>query len=128
MEIVRRFRNCVLAVSSPLVIALSSVLLIYNWRVSASFLLGGVVGVIGFIMMTRDFNLEMTVAHGVKSYIRRWLAIRLLLYAAVLCIGCELDEVHARGLFAAAAGLIVVRIIVTIVGVTGCDLKKPERK
>jgi len=55
---------------------------------------------------------------------RKWFAVRMLLYTAALVKGYSLDTVHLRGFVAVAGALMVVRLVVTVVGVTGWDLKK----
>lgn len=101
--------------------------LIFDRVIAEALLLGGLSGAAGFWMLARQWEVDTAFVGGVKSRSRKWLATRLLLYVAVLYVAFQLDTVHARGLLAAAAGLLIVRIAVTIVGVTGWDLKEPEQ-
>ena len=127
METVRRFRSLVLRVSAALIAAFTIVALIFDVVAAEGFLIGGLAGVGGFWMMTRNLEVANALTNGVKLRPRKWLASRLLLYAIVLYVAYNLDKVHVRGFLAAAAGLMMVRIAVTVVGFTGWDLKEPEQ-
>jgi hypothetical protein len=117
----------VLRLSIALTAAATIVALIFDRVVAQGLLLGGLAGTAAFWMLARRWEVETASANGVKSRTRMWLATRLLVYATVLYVAYNLDKVHVRGLLAAAAGLLIVRIAVTIVGVTGWDLKEPEQ-
>ena len=127
METVRRFRSLVLRMSVALIAAFTIVALIFDRVVAQGLLIGGLAGVAGFWTMTRHVEVANAAVNGVKFGARKWLASRLLLYAIVLYVAYNLDKVHVRGFLAAAAGLLIVRIAVTVVGVTGWDLKEPEQ-
>ena len=127
METVTRFRSLVLRVSVALIAAFTIIALILDRVVAQGLLIGGLAGVAGFWMMTRNLEVANAAVNGVKFAARKWLASRLLLYAIVLYVAYNLDKVHVRGFLAAAAGLMIVRIAVTVVGVTGWDLKEPEQ-
>jgi len=127
LETVRRFRSLVLRMSVALIAAFTIVALIFDRVVAQGLLIGGLAGVAGFWTMTRHVEVANAAVNGVKFGARKWLASRLLLYAIVLYVAYNLDKVHVRGFLAAAAGLLIVRIAVTVVGVTGWDLKEPEQ-
>jgi hypothetical protein len=135
----------VLRVSVALIAAFTIIALIFDRVVAQGLLIGGLAGIAGFRMMTRHtvcrgYSLSLfdklwtncvevanAAVNGVKFGAQKWLASRLLLYAIVLYVAYNLDKVHVRGFLAAAAGLLIVRIAVTVVGVTGWDLKEPEQ-
>lgn len=126
METVKRLRSYVLRLSIALTAAAAIIALFFDRIVAQGLLLGGLAGAAGFWMLARRWEVETAFANGVKSRSRKWLATRLLLYVVVLYIAYRWDSVHARGLLATAAGLLTARIAVTVVGVTGWDLKEPE--
>jgi hypothetical protein len=117
----------VLRVSVALIAAFMIVALIFDRVVAQGLLIGGLAGVAGFWMMTRHVEVANAAANGVKFSSQKWLASRLLLYAIVLYVAYNLDKAHVRGFLAAAAGLLIVRVAVMVVGVTGWDLKEPEQ-
>ena len=127
METVRRLRSYVLRVSLALIAAVTIIALIFDRIVAQGLLLGGLAGTAAFWMMARHYEVATASTNSVKSRTRTWMATRLLLYAVVLYIAYNLDKVHVRGFLAAAAGLLIVRVAVTVVGVTGWDLKEPEQ-
>ena len=127
METVTRFRSLVLRVSVALIAAFTIVALIFDRVVAQGLLIGGLAGIAGFWMMTRHVEVANAAANGVKFGAQKWLASRLLLYAIVLYVAYNLDKAHVRGFLAAAAGLLIVRVAVMVVGVTGWDLKEPEQ-
>jgi len=52
--------------------------------------------------------------------------VRVVLYACVLFKAYGLDTVHLRGLIGAVVGLLLIRVAVSLVGITGWDLEKTE--
>jgi len=126
LETVKRLRTYVFRLSIAITAAATILALIFDRVVAQGLLIGGLSGAAGFWMLARGWEVETASAIGVKSRSRKWLATRLLLYVVILYVAYRWDTVHARGLLAAAAGLLTVRIAVMIVGVTGWDLKEPE--
>ena len=138
METVRRFRFYVIRLSAALTIVLALVASLFDFTIAEGLAIGGLAGSIGFLLMTRSFEVANVSEDGVKSDTRKWrdaprrrqgasVAARLILYAIALYFAYNLDTVHVRGFLAAAAGLFIVRLAVMVVGVAGWDLKEPEQ-
>ena len=138
METVRRFRFYVIRLSAALTIVLALVASLFDFTIAEGLVIGGLAGSIGFLLMTRSFEVANASEDGVKSRTRKWrdaprrrqgasMAARLILYAIALYGAYNLDTVHVRGFLAAGAGLFIVRLAVMVVGVAGWDLKEPEQ-
>jgi uncharacterized membrane protein len=137
LETVRRFRFYVIRLSAALTIVLALVASLFDFTIAEGLAIGGLAGSIGFLLMTRSFEVANASEDGVKSRTRKWrdaprrrqgasMAARLILYAIALYIAYNLDTVHVRGFLAAGAGLFIVCLAVMVVGVAGWDLKEPE--
>jgi len=69
-------------------------------------------------------SVEMPGMNRVKLAAFGGFAVRMLVYGVALYKGYTLDPAGLRGFWGVAAGLLMVRVAVTIIGVTGLDLKK----
>ncbi len=121
---------------------------LFDVVVAKGVLLGGLASVLGFWIVARETDratreplleggkneVETPGTDGLESapprvtLPRKWFALRMLLYTGALVKGYSLDPVYLRGFAAAAVGLMVVRLVVTVVGVTGWDLREQRAK
>jgi hypothetical protein len=124
--------------SAALTIVLALVASVFDFAIAEGLVIGSLAGSIGFLLMTRSFEVANASEDGVESRTRKWrdaprrrhsasVAARLILYAIALYCAYNLDTVHVRGFLAAGAGLFIVRLAVMVVGVAGWDLKEPEQ-
>ena len=127
METVRRFRSWVVRLALAFTAASAGVAYPWNAVLAKGLLLGGIASILGFWLVTRNAEVANPPEDGVKSRPRKWLSIRaaarMAVYALALIVARNLDPLHLYGFFGAAAGLMVVRVAVAVVGVTGWDLK-----
>ncbi len=74
-------------------------------------------------MMARRFEkLASIPASKVKSAILAWSFYRFGLYAAILYRAYTLDRESMSGVWAAVAGILLVRVVLMFLGFTGVDL------
>jgi uncharacterized membrane protein len=89
--------------------------------------MGGLAGAIVFGVTARQLEkLAIQFGNAVYSVSVRWRIAGLVVYTAVLIRGYTLDKEHFVGLFAVAAGLLTIRIVMVLLGITGLDLPKKE--
>jgi hypothetical protein len=114
-----------LIVKASLLLTIVAAGLAFPWDSIAAkgVLLGGVASTLGFWIAARNLQLANAPENALKFRSRGWFAIRMLLYLAVLFKGYSLDVAHLHGFFGAAGGLFAVRLVVTVIGLTGWDLK-----
>jgi len=122
--VVTRFRRVVLLLSLALTVILAALALSFGKSAAQGVMLGGTAALLGFEISVRTFRLEKRSGDQVKFWPSIWWVIRFFAYLAALLKGYSLDTMQYRGLFGALAGLLIVRVIVMVVGVTGIDLKK----
>lgn len=128
MEALKRFR--LMTVRLALVLSLVAALVAYGFDpiVARALMGGGIAGVLAFWIGARHVErLATTPPSSVKSYAYRWTALRLAFYAVVLYWAYRLDRDTLRGLLAAAGGLLIIRFVVILVGLTGLDLREESR-
>lgn len=133
-SIVSRFRRMVLGLSVLLIAVLAGFALLAGTAAARGVVMGGLASMLGFEITVRTFreahrNLaEQKVANApgnrVKFRPSIWWVVRFLAYIAVLVKSYSLDTAQYRGLFGAVVGLLIVRVVVMGVGITGVDLKK----
>lgn len=120
----RRFRLMAVRLALLLTALGSGALVLWNRPAAQGFLMGGIAGILGFwIMAIRLEKLANKAALNVKSAILAWGTVRLAVYGAVLFRAYTLDRERMLGLLGATAGIFVIRIVMTFLGVTGMDLK-----
>ncbi len=91
------------------------------------FAFGGVGGTLAFwILAVRAEKLASLPPDKVQSWAFQWTFVRLLIYALVLYRAYRLDQESLYGLFAAVAGLFIIRIVMIFVALTGLDLEKSK--
>lgn len=94
---------------------------------SVGLLMGGLAGALVFWLTARQVEkLAMQSANAVYSVPVKWRLAGFVLYAVVLTRSYTLDSEGLTGLFAAAAGLFIIRIALVVLGITGLDLPKEE--
>ena len=126
MEIVRRFRSMVLRYAI-IMIAFASILSVFiSEALARGVLMGGLAGLLAFWFLVRNAEFANGAEDGVKSRLRLWLMVRMVWYSAVLFKAYGLDTAHCHGLIGAVAGLLLIRVAVSVVGITGWDLQKTE--
>ena len=86
--------------------------------------LGGIGATVAFWMMAVRVEKLASISQDKLSYaIYRWTGMRMILYGAVLYKGYTLDPVSMHGLLGVAGGLMLLRVVLVFVAVTGIDLK-----
>jgi len=110
-----------------LTVAAGGVAFLFDKTVALGLLMGGVAGVVAFwIVAVWTEKLATRSKRGVYFLTVRWSLIRLGIYAVTLWRAYLLDRETMRGLFAAAVGLFIIRLVVVFLGLTGLDLKQGE--
>ena len=121
----RRFRLLAVRIALLLTVVVGAIAYALDPVVAHGWVMGGVAGVLAFwIVATRMERLATDEKVSVYSVPVWWTFMRLAFYALVLARAYTLDRETFRGLFAAAAGLFVIRMTVVFLGLTGIDLKK----
>ena len=121
---VRRFR--MLAVRYSLLVVGVAALIAYRFNpvIAQGILLGGLGGVLGFWMMARRIEKFATIpASQVKLEVYKGTFFRLILYALVLWKAYTLDPETMVGFLSAAGGILVIRVVTVVLGVTSIDLR-----
>ena len=127
MEPLRRMRMMAVRSALALTVAAGGVAFLFDKRVALGLLMGGVAGVVAFwIVAVWAEKVAMASKRGVYFHAVRWSLIRLIIYAVTLWRAYVIDRETMRGLFAAAAGLFIIRLVVIFLGLTGLDLKQGE--
>ena len=127
MEPLRRMRLMAVQLALTLTVAAGGVAFLFDERVALGLLMGGVAGVVAFwIVAVWAEKLATASKRGVYFHAVRWSLIPLVIYAVTLWRAYLLDRETMRGLFAAAAGLFIIRLVVVFLGLTGLDLKQGE--
>ncbi len=127
MEPLRRFRLICVRVSLIITALAGFGLYKFYPQMAKGVLLGGIGGVLVFWLFA--VSLER-VANGAEPQLRshayRWTFLRLIVYGLVLLKAYTLDTRSLLGLFGAAGGLLIVRAVALVLGLTGLDLEKQE--
>jgi len=127
VETLRRMRLMAVQLALALTVAGGGVAFLFDKTVALGLLMGGVAGVVAFwIVAVWTEKLATAAKPGVYLRAVRWSLIRLVIYALTLWRAYLLDPETMRGLFAAAAGLFIIRLVVVFLGLTGLDLKQGE--
>ncbi len=128
METLRRFR--VLAVRLSLLVTAIAALaggLAVDLMVAKAILMGGIAGTLVFwVTALKVERLAILPAGKVKSSAYRWSFLRLAVYVVVLIRGYMMDPEGLRGLLGAAGGILIIRVVLVFLGLTGLDLKQDE--
>lgn len=122
--VMSHFRHLVMKLSLMMMVVMALLALSLGKAAAQGVMLGGTAAILGFEIAVRTFRLEKRPGDKVKLRPSIWWTVRFLAYVAALVKGYNLDTTQYCGLFGAIAGLLIVRVVVTVVGVTGLDLKK----
>lgn len=99
-----------------------AVLLLLDPVLAKGLVLGGLARTLTFWIMARDVvQVENLSASRLKFRIQIGFALRMLVYTLVLVKAYSWDTEHVHGFFAAAAGLMIVCLMIAIAVVTGRD-------
>ena len=116
----RRFRLMAVRLSLMVVAVGAAGLYLWNRDAMLGFLMGGIAGILGFwIEAVRLEKVASTGASNVKFAPLAWTAFRFVIYGAVLIRAYTLDRERMLGLLGAAAGIFVIRFVITFLGITG---------
>ena len=119
----RRFRSTVVRLSLTLTALCAAIAYPFNPIVTQGILLGGLGGLLGFWMMARRLEkLASIPASKVKFAVLAWSFYRFAIYAAILIKAYTLDRESLSGMWAAVAGILLVRVVLMFLGFTGVDL------
>ncbi len=128
MDPIKRFQTYVIRIALVVTIVASCAAFFVDAAAGKGVAMGGLAAVLGFWVLVRNTGLAIPSDNRVKSRTRRWIAARFLLYGLVLVAAYRMDREQLRGFFGAAVGLLSIRLAITVVGVTGWDLKETERQ
>lgn len=124
-SLVPAFRRTVTGITLVLLVFLAlAAWPIFGAAAAKGLLGGGLASVFGFHMMCLGAQkVERLSGGGIKWLPSLWVLLRLSAYLLALAKGYSLDTAQARGLFAAAAGLVLAHLVTAAVGVSGLDLR-----
>jgi hypothetical protein len=118
-----------MAVRLALALTLAGAAFAYPFGLAAvhGITLGSLTGILAFWLFA--YSVERAVSKGkdLDGLVMSWAYVRMGFYAAALIRGYFLDKEQFTGLFAAMAGLFVIRLAVMILAFTGLDLKPQEK-
>jgi len=119
----KRFRRWVVGIALGMTTLCVACSFFVDRTLAYGLLMGGLAGTLGFWLAVRQAG-QMAMPGG-RLRLGPWFALRLLIYGLVLYQGYQLDPVHWYGFAGAAFGLLIARVAVSIVAITGWDLKQP---
>ncbi|GMV91784.1 MAG: hypothetical protein AMXMBFR82_15620 [Candidatus Hydrogenedentota bacterium] len=119
MDSFHRFSRLTIGVTLVLTTAIAGILAIYDVAAAKGFQLGGLAGAAGFWLMANRARTIGAIAPEELPYrIHRWTFVRIALYAGFLVLAYTVDGREYHGLIAAVFGLLVVRVVLTGLGLT----------
>lgn len=125
LDPLKQFRLMTVKLSLILIVLAAGSALVFDWIVAQGFLLGGLAGVIAFWILARTVEKFASIPkEKLQSYSFRLTLVRLVIYALVLYRAYTLDEETWHGLLAAVAGLLITRVVIIFLAITGHDLKQ----
>ena len=124
MEVIQSFRQTVLRYSIVAIGVTTAIAYIFNAAVAKGLFLIGVTNLLLFWGYTRTLLVANPATDGLKSHTSKWGLIRFAAYATAAYTAYKVDPLHLRGLFGAVAALLLIRIVMMVVGITGIDQKK----
>ncbi len=114
----------VVQISMALTMILALVAYRYSAVVSKGLLAGGIGGILAFWLMAVNIEkLAGLQGKQVKAFAYKWTMVRVGIYGAVLVWGYRLDPDSMHGFLAAAGGILLVRFVLILLGLTGWDLR-----
>lgn len=122
---IRRFRT--LAVRYSLLVIGVAAIAAYRFNpvIAQGVMLGGLGGVLGFWLMARRVEKIASIPPSqVKFEVYKGTFVRLILYALVLGKAYTLDPETMVGFLSAAGGILVIRVVTVVLGITSIDLRK----
>lgn len=124
VDTLKRFVWFAVAGSAGLTLAAGAAGYAWNAAAGKGLLLGGITGTLVFLLRARVMSrIAAAGRETLKSSVFAWSLAGWVLYAAALVKGYAMDPAGYRAFFGVAAGLLIVRVVVTILGATGLDLK-----
>lgn len=127
MEPLKRFRLMAVCASLLMTALAAFGAYLVSPALGMGVLIGGLGGTLAFWLMARSIErLGALGAHRVKWYAAKWTVLRWGIYAAVLVRAYHWDPDGLHGFWGAAAGLMVVRVVAALLGLTGLDMKSPD--
>lgn len=128
MEPLKQFRLIAVRLSLLVTAIAGFLLLPFNRPAGTGVLLGGIAGIVGFwLVALRLEKVATQSAEKVKLFAYRWTVVRMAIYALALYRGYTLDREKFHGLLGAAGGLLIIRVILVVLGLTGFDLNHREK-
>lgn len=114
-----RFSRLTIGVTLVLTTAVAGFLALYDAAAAKGFLLGGLAGAAGFWLMANRARTMGSIAPEELPYrIYRWAFVRIALYAGFLALAYRVDGREYHGLIAAVFGLLMIRVVLTGLGLT----------
>jgi len=128
VEPLRRYRLMTVRVSLALTIAGTVAAVPFSATAAKGLMAGGITGVLAFWVMAIGIE-RLAKARGDKVTLARipGVFLGLSLHAVTLGWAYSLDPDSLTGLVAAFGGLMIVRGVQAVLGLTGLDLKEAER-
>lgn len=126
--VIKRFRYFAVGLSLGATVVSVSVSFLLGLRIIGMGLLyGGLAGTVTFwILAYRVQKFAEQDPHAIQSEVYRWTFVRLVIYGVALYRAYTLDTITYHGLFAALAGLFIIRLVLTVLAVTGWDKKRGD--
>lgn len=127
-DVIKRFRIFAVVLSLGVTILSAAAGFLLAQRVIALGLLyGGLSGTVTFwILALRVQKFAEQDPHTIQSEVYKWTFVRLAIYGIALYRAYILDTITFHGLFAALAGLFIIRLALIVLAVTGWDKKKGD--
>jgi len=119
VESFNRFSRLTVGVTLALAAMTAMCIAIFDPAAAKGFALGGLAGAAGFWHMANRARRFATISPIELPYrIYRWTFMRMGLYGVALVLAYTVDRQEYHGLIAAVFGLLAVRVVMTILGLT----------
>jgi hypothetical protein len=119
VESFNRFSRLTIGVTLIFTAGIAGIVALYDVAAALGFLLGGLAGATGFWLMANRARTLTTISPAELPYrVYRWTFVRIVLYGLFLTLAYSVDGREYHGLVAAVFGLLVVRVVMTTLGLT----------
>jgi hypothetical protein len=125
MNTLKRFRLMAVRLSLALSIFLAAITYFLADRIIAQgLLIGGIAGTLAFWLLSLRVEKLATAPPGeIKLTALRWSALRYLIYGVALYRAHALDSETYHAFIAAAAGLLIIHVVLVFLALTGIDMQ-----
>jgi hypothetical protein len=124
---VQRFLKIVIRATFLVILVAALAAYPFDPTATHGILLGGFAGILGFWLMARRIQkLASVPSSKIKLEVYKATVFRLILYALVLGKAYTLDPDTFVGFLSAIGGILVIRLVVVLVGITSLDFRQPQ--